>query len=208
MALPTIDPGRSTAPARRPKVFGIGLSRTGTQSLTAALRVLGFSVIHYPTDPGTLDTLVRGDARFPLLDVHDGIADITAAPYYGDLDALHPGSRFILTVRERAGWLRSCREHFGARPAFEPADSEALRVHLAIRRFLRAAVYASYDFHEARFVHAYAQHLAAVRQHFAGRPGQLLELDIDAGEGYEKLAPFLGVPVPDPPFPHRGRRVA
>lgn len=190
------------------KVFGIGLSRTGTQSLTTALRVLGFSVIHYPTDAGTLETLVRGDARFPLLEKYDGIADITAVPYYADLDALHPGSRFILTLRGRAGWLRSCQAHFGARPAFEPADSAPARDALAVRRFLRAAVYASYDFHAARFERAYDQHVAAVRRHFAGRPGQLLELDIDAGEGYEKLAPFLGRPVPDQPFPHRGRMPA
>lgn len=189
----------------RPKVFGIGLSRTGTQSLTAALRVLGFSVVHYPTDAGTLETLVRGDARFPLLEQHDGIADITVAPYFVDLAARYPDSRFILTLRERESWLRSCRGHFGARPAFEAADSEALRVQLAVRRFLRAAVYATYDFHEARFLQAYERHVATVRQHFATQPGRLLELDITAGDGYAKLAPFLGRPVPDQPFPHRGR---
>ena len=34
--------------SKRMKVFGIGLSRTGTTSLTAALSMLGINVVHYP----------------------------------------------------------------------------------------------------------------------------------------------------------------
>jgi len=47
------------------KVFGIGLSRTGTYSLSKALDVLGFYTIHYPIDPTTLLALFNGDAAFP-----------------------------------------------------------------------------------------------------------------------------------------------
>ena len=32
------------------KVFGIGLSRTGTSSLYEALTILGIDTIHYPTN--------------------------------------------------------------------------------------------------------------------------------------------------------------
>ncbi len=188
------------------KVFGIGLSRTGTQSLTAALHLLGLQVVHYPTDAGTLETLARGDGRFPLLQVCDGLADITTVPVVAQLDALHPGSRFVLTVRERGAWLRSCEAFFATRPAFEPARDESHRVYLELRRFLRAAVYGCYGFHAQRFEAAYERHLAAMQQLFAGRPEQLLVLDIAAGEGFERLAPFLGRPVPALPFPHRGRR--
>lgn len=193
------------APPPRFKVFGIGLSRTGTQSLTAALQLLGWRLVHYPVDAGTLETLVRGDARFPLLERFDGLADITVVPYYAELAERHPDSRFVLTLRERGAWLRSCRAFFAARPAFEAVDDPAQRVHLEVRRFLRAAVYASYDFDEARFARVYDRHVAAVRSFFADRPGRLLELDITAGQGFERLAPFLGAPVPALPFPHRGR---
>ena len=34
-----------------PKVLGIGLSRTGTRSLTFALNQLGIRVEHFPCDP-------------------------------------------------------------------------------------------------------------------------------------------------------------
>lgn len=185
----------------RRRVFGVGLSRTGTHSLTKALQVLGFNTVHYPTDPGTLGTLRRGDARFPVLEEHDGITDITVAPYYEDLDIAWPGSKFILTVREEASWLRSCQEHWGR---LSPVVDEGDRVYGEIRLFLEAAVYASYGFNEERFRRVYRRHLGNVTTHFSGRSRDLLVLDIAAGEGYDRLAPFLDVPAPDSPFPHLG----
>ncbi|MEH6379728.1 sulfotransferase family protein [Streptomyces sp. KLMMK] len=195
-AVPRLGP---PAPAPRPKIFGIGLSRTGTRSLTAALRTLGFDVAHYPADPGTYAALLAGTARFPLLDHRDGITDITVVPYYQDLDRAWPGAKFILTVREEEGWLASCRTHW--KPA---VDGKAGRseVYPQLQRFLRAAVYASHAFDPERFRTVARRHTAEVLRHFAGRPGDLLVLDITAGQGYERLAPFLGVPVPDGPFPH------
>jgi hypothetical protein len=202
------DPERLGPTPRRPKVFGLGLSRTGTRSLTAALHVLGFDTVHYPTDAATLATLVRGDARFPLLDHYDGITDITVAPYFEDLDRAHPGSKFVLTVREEARWLESCVNHWTGRSAYEEGEGEEHRVHMEIRRFLRAAVYASYEFDRGRFVRAYRRHVQAVQRYFEGRPGDLLVIDIAGGDGYEKLAPFLGVAIPEQPFPHKGKRLS
>jgi len=112
--------------ARRapPKVFGLGLSRTGTRSLTAALHVLGIDTMHYPMDPASLETLVRGDARFPLLDHYDGITDITTIPFFAELDRLHPGAKFILTTRDEASWLRSCKQPWGGMAPFESGPGE------------------------------------------------------------------------------------
>jgi hypothetical protein len=209
MAAVNADPTNLGPQKNKPKVFGLGLSRTGTRSLSAGLHVLGFDTVHYPTDKATLDTFVRGDARFPQLDDYDGLTDITVAPYFEDLDRLYPGSKFVLTVREEAGWLKSCKNHWTGRSAFDPGDgSEEHRTHMEIRRFLRAAVYASYDFEPERFVRAYRRHVENVRRYFADRPNDLLELDITKGEGYEKLAPFLGVPVPTAPFPHKGKKLS
>jgi len=81
------------------KVFGIGLSRTGTKSLTEALNMLGINVVHYPNDETTLQELIAGNYEFSLLNSWDGITDITVAPYYAQLDKIYPDSKFILTVR-------------------------------------------------------------------------------------------------------------
>ncbi|MFE4356400.1 sulfotransferase family protein [Kitasatospora sp. NPDC056800] len=186
---------------RPPKVFGLGLTRTGTRSLTAALGVLGFDVVHYPVDGATYRTLLAGSARFPLLESHDGLTDITVVPYYQDLDLAWPGSRFVLTVREEESWLRSCRTHW-ERPLPDRGDGRDVRLEGDLQRFLRAAVYGCHAFHAERFRGVYRRHVAEVARYFADRADDLLVLDVVGGEGYERLAPFLGVPVPDEPFPH------
>lgn len=201
-------PAASRPSGPRPKVFGLGLSRTGTRSLTAALQVLGWRTVHYPVDRATLECLARGDVRFAALEHYDGITDITVAPYYEDLDHAYPGSKFVLTVRDEESWLRSCRNHWSHRPAWQQGEGEEHEIHMEIRRFLRAAVYASYEFHEERFRRAYRRHVESVKRYFADRPNDLLVLAVTAGEGFEKLAPFLGVPVPARPFPHEGKRLS
>ncbi|MEU6114449.1 sulfotransferase family protein [Streptomyces sp. NPDC047117] len=192
------------APIRpaRPKVFGLGLSRTGTRSLTAALRTLGFDVAHYPSDPATYRTLLAGTARFPLLNQRDGITDITVVPYYEELDHIWPSAKFILTVRDESSWLRSCRAHW-ERPTASKSDWG--ENYAELQRFLRAAVYGCLDFNADRFARIHRRHVEQVSHYFAGRHSDLLVLDIVGGEGYELLAPFLGVKTPGTPFPHVNR---
>ncbi len=189
-----------------PRVFGLGLSRTGTRSLTAALHCLGWDTVHYPTDVQSLRDLERGDGRFALLEHYDGLTDITASPYYAQLDANYPGSKFVLTVRDEDAWIRSARNHWAGRPAHN--DSTKDEVHLRVRRLLRAATYGCYEFQEQRFRWVYRQHLEAVKRYFAGRPEDLLLYPLCEGAGWEPLCEFLGVPCPSEPFPHKGRKVS
>lgn len=209
------DPVGLGPPTKKPKVFGLGLSRTGTRSLTAALHLLGWDTVHYPVDRPALETLMRGDVRFPHLERYDGMTDITVSPYFEDLDLAYPGSKFVLTVRDEDAWLKSCENHWASRPAFQASpppgkgtSPEDHATHMEIRRFLRAAVYAGYEFHAERFRRAYRRHVAAVKAYFADRPGDLLVLEIAGGEGFEKLAPFLGVKAPEQPFPHKGKKLS
>lgn len=202
------DDPRAAPASARPKVFGLGLSRTGTRSLTAALHVLGWDTVHYPTDAESLDAMARGDGDFPLLRHYDGLTDITTIPFLRELDERFPGSKFVLTTREPVAWLKSCENHWAGRSPFEPPKDEEHRVHMEVRRFLRAAVYGCYAFSPARFARVREEHLARVRAYFAGRPSDLLELDVTTGDGWQKLAPFLGVPIPEHPFPHKGKSLS
>jgi hypothetical protein len=189
---------------RRFRVFGLGLSRTGTRSLTSALHVLGIDTVHYPIDEDSFRAMASGKLDFALLQGFDGLTDITVSPYYAQLDRMYPDAKFILTVRDEEAWLRSCYNHWSGRDAFAAPDTPASEIHMKVRRFLRAAVYGTYDFEPERFRYVYRKHVDDVRRYFADKPGRLLELDIAAGEGWEKLSPFLGRPIPDQPFPHKG----
>jgi hypothetical protein len=58
---------------------------------------------------------------------------------------------------------------------------------------------------EAVYLDRYNGHNRDVLAHFAGRPDDLLVMDLAKGDGWETLAPFLGKPVPDAPFPHANK---
>jgi hypothetical protein len=49
------------------------------------------------------------------------------------------------------------------------------------------------------------EHAAAVRAHFARRPQDLLIMDLEAGDGWDELCPFLGCAAPRRPFPVKNR---
>ncbi|WP_265266519.1 sulfotransferase family protein [Spirulina subsalsa] len=184
------------------KIFGLGLSRTGTKSLTSALHILGFKVIHYPEDETTLRELTEGNYKFSLLDHFDGITDITVSAFYPQLDQLFPGSKFILTVRDKESWLTSLEKHWFNRPAFDANNQIEKEIHLHIRRFLRSTVYGCYEFNRERMSYVYDLHYKNTLDYFCDRPDSLLVLNIGAGEGWDKLCPFLGLDPLAQPFPY------
>jgi len=191
------------------KVFGIGLSRTGTKSLSLALHHLGINVAHFPDDDTTFQELSRAQYQFSILETIDGITDITAAHCYAQLDQLYPNSKFILTVRNRKAWLASLKKHWTAHPCFNdpkrnrPCD----RTHMAVRQLLCAAVYGTYVFEAERAAYVYDQHIRQVSDYFINRPHQLLVLDICAGDSWTELCRFLNRPLPHTPFPYVRREI-
>ncbi|BCS31451.1 hypothetical protein TBR22_A06520 [Luteitalea sp. TBR-22] len=182
------------------KVFGLGLSKTGTSSLAEALTLLGIRTIHYPSDATTLRELRAGCTSLTVMASYDAAVDIPVAPYYAQLDAAYPGSKFILTVREEGAWLRSVELHWQLMMDWWQRAEDFRR----FQEFISGVVYGAVEFDRDRFARAYAQHRAGVLAYFAGRPDDLLVMDVAAGDGWDALCPFLGVPTPNPPvpFPH------
>jgi hypothetical protein len=183
-----------------PKVFGIGLSRTGTLSLTRALSTLGWKAAHY--DVALRAVRVAGDRVVPdhdLISQWDALADIPMAAIYDQLDRRYPGSKFVLTVRERSAWLESCERHLARDP------SRYARKHgldLAAIWALQKQVYGETGFSRERFSAVYDRHVAGVLAYFRDRGPDLLVIDICSGAGWAPLCAFLGRPVPAAQFPH------
>lgn len=184
------------------KVFGIGLSKTGTSSLGLALNDLGISSIHYPHDPITFQELASANYHLSVLDKYQSITDIPVAPYYPQLDATYPDSKYILTVREPESWLNSIENHWAFMREWAQRDEHFAR----FSEFITACVYGAHEFERDRFLDVYQKHLTDVTEYFASRPDDLLVMDICNGDGWEKLCPFLNVPIPAQPFPHANRR--
>lgn len=208
----------------RRRVFGIGLSKTGTVSLTTALNRLGFRTLHYPHDPLTFEELKRGECRLSVLDDYDGIADIPAIPIYRDLARVYPRARFILTVREETEWLSSVRAHWLRFPSSAPNSSNSSDIGaasdlseapstpsegadsiFAFRRWTREAALGVAEFDASALARRRGEHQRQVEEFFADSPERLLVLNICGGEGWEKLCPFLGRPIPKKEFPWNHR---
>ncbi|MCB9845861.1 MAG: hypothetical protein H6811_07760 [Phycisphaeraceae bacterium] len=178
------------------RVFGIGLSKTGTHSLNAALEVLGIPSVHFPSPElmlaGRYEDALRG---------FRGATDISVSAYYRELDQAYPGSRFILTLRDVPGWLASVEDH-RKRREHELAKPDCPKAAI------RERLYGIRGFDRVTFALAYEHHRREVLDHFASRPADLCVMDMGRGDGWEKLCPFLGVDQPDVAFPHHNARHA
>jgi hypothetical protein len=183
------------------KIFGLGLSRTGTKSLAEALGKLGFRIAHFPRDRRTCKELFSGQScRFSLLERYDGITDITTIPFFRCLDETYRGSKFVLTVRGREEWLSAMEHHLRKNP-LSRWFPDILRER-KIRRLLRMRVFGRIDFEREHFSRVYESHHFSVEEYFRARTESLLVMDITAGDGWEKLCPFLGEEIRYDPFPH------
>src|SRR5205814_2252017 len=168
---------RTTA---RFKVFGIGLSRTGTFSLGVALSYLGFKTAHFTHGGRLIDSRAIREC--------DALLDTPIACRYPELLRKYPTARFIYTVRDKASWLDS---------------SERTILPTRIRRLIsiRMRLYGTARFDRRLFAAAYDRWHSSVMRDFGSR-GNFLVMNIVAGVGWGVLCPFLGKALPrDVPFP-------
>lgn len=173
-----------------PKVFCIGFHKTGTTSLTVALRALGYRV----TGPNGVDDPDIASNVLPmayaLVEQYDAFQDNPWPIIYRDLDRQYPGSRFILTLRNTDSWMTSQLKHFGRRETW-------------MRKWIYGV--GCPEGNEAVYRETFEAHNREVLDYFSERPDDLLVLDLAKGDGWEKLCPFLGKPVPTMPFPHANK---
>lgn len=57
--------------------------------------------------------------------------------------------------------------------------------------------------HESTYLARYREHNQAVRDYFRDRPGKLLEVCWGNGGEWQKLCDFLGLHIPNLPFPKK-----
>ncbi len=160
--------------------------------------MLGFRSVHFPADPTTQSEILRFFARpserleLSLLREVDAIVDTPVCCLYPALDLAYPGSRFVLTVREKESWLESCERYWRI------PKEERLREFIGR---IESRLYGRADFDWKSFADPYDEYHARTAHYFRDRPADLLRLNVCAGEGWTSLAPFVGVPVCTGPFP-------
>ncbi|MDZ7628842.1 MAG: sulfotransferase [Parvularculaceae bacterium] len=178
----------------RPKVFCIGFQKTGTTSLYAALEQLGYKTAAVVGRDWRAERLAAEGAGACIDTARDFDAaqDMPWPIFFRELDEAFPGSKFILTVRDPESWFASIEGHFGANEG-------------EMQAFVYGRDAAAPAGNKARYLETLRRHEAAVRAHFAGRPDDLLVMNLEAGDGWPELCAFLGASPPADPFPARNK---
>ena len=188
------------------KVIGAGLGRTGTMSLKFALQQIGFDpcyhmmdVFQRQGDSEKWEAIARGGAP----DWDDLFADFQATVdwpschYWRELAKAYPDAKIVLTERDPEAWFKSISstifQQLDTPPNTDPRrEAQRRMAHLIV---IEQALGGRLD-HD-HVIDAYLRHNEAVKCEVP--PERLLVYDTP--QGWQPLCEFLGVPVPDVPFP-------
>jgi predicted naringenin-chalcone synthase len=197
------------------KVIGAGYTRTGTVSLAAALELLGVGPCLHPRTAAQTDEVLlraRSGESVTALNWSEGLARWNAAlgwvgaRHYRELIDVWPSSLVLLSVREPEAWyesyaacLRATRElAMAGGPQLAAAEDVALDVLMMPDRPLWKDILDGSFERRDEALARYQRHNDEVSRTVP--PERLLVFDVE--DGWEPLCAFLGVAVPDLPFPH------
>ena len=180
--------------ASTPKIFGIGLNKTGTGTLGVCGKIFGYRCTSW--DRGLLKDVVRRNDFTRVKEViaeHDLFEDWPWPLIYKELDLMCPGSKFILTVRKDGeAWLKSLKQH-------------SLRTNPLKNCRKLAYGYSYVNGHEKEHLELYARHNENIRSYFKGREDDFIEVCWEKGHGWNELCNFLGQDIPEVDFPHSNK---
>lgn len=197
------------------EIIGSGFGRTGTRSLKDALEILGFGPCHH------MDEVLDNPDQVPKWQAHvagsvTDVADLFTG-YRAQVDwpgahvwrqsaARFPQAKVLHSVRPEEKWWASYSRTIGklmtiyrdlpvpphVHDMMAAADQMIVQDTLGGKALDREACLAAYRARQAEVVATIA-------------PERLLIFDV--AQGWEPLCAFLGVPVPDQPFPRRNDSV-
>lgn len=189
-------------------VIGPGFGRTGTSSLKAALEHLGFTPCHHMFEIRDGPQLLpdwQAAARGEPVDwdkVFGGYraqTDWPGARYWRELARHFPGAKVILTVRDPDAWFASVQATivpFLAARGTHPSPHLNAIAEMSYR-MVAVEVFDDRLSDRDHAIRVFKDHIAEVQ---AEIPAHRL-LTVDLRDGWRPLCDFLGVGMPDLPFP-------
>ena len=166
------------------KVFGVGLSRTGTSSLAEAMRLLGLRTLHFDHSLTAHMPHSRPFDFSCLYDDVDTVLDLPSAFYYEELMQAYPSSLFVSTVRSASAWFDSFSAYLGSVDAiFAPAQLPVFE------RRLHELVYGSeLPTNRSLWIEQYEAHYRRVSRLIPA--DRLLTIDLDVLKANPTQSPF------------------
>jgi len=210
------------------QVIGASYGRTGTMSLYTALAQLGYKPHHmvevmkkhdlstWATLGNMLtkahkankaaDSLEFDKVLCDALKGYTATTDFPSCQYYKELLRLNPTAKVVLCDRDAVKWHESCLETI---MAFAPAIRNTwVLKYIPLARYMTETmidvwIKPTFGTEENALNQEYAvkvfnEHVAEVKRFV---PADQL-LVFSPKDGWSKLAPFLGKPIPDGPYPN------
>lgn len=164
----------------RAKIFGIGLSRTGTTTFNEVMSELGLLSRSEPSELGlALFELDRFDDICDIIDKYDCLCDMPYPLLYEKLFARHPDSLFVLTTSSSEDeWLESLRAM-----NLRNGPAEAFRIAYGCSEVAN---------NENHLLSFYRTHNDAARRFFKDS-NRFVEICWEQGNGLRRLASLLRV---------------
>ena len=195
------------------QVVGAGFGRTGTLSMKEALEQLGFGpcyhmaeVITHPHFAEHWMTAANGQpVKWDVVfNGYKAAGDWPACSFYREQAEHFHNAKVILTVRDLNTWYDSCRATI-----FNIMDAppEVVPPHMAHVAKLARKLVQEYTFDNrlGDREHCIAVHQAHIEEVKRAIPPERL-LVFEVKQGWAPLCKFLGVPVPETPFPRVNER--
>jgi len=181
-------------------VFGVGLGRTGTDSLKKALEILGFGPCYHMfevlADQKRVDQWVSlSQGETPdwdnIFDGYHSSVDWPAAHYWREIAAHFPDAKIVLSVRDPEHWFKSMSN------TILPVLSSGTDPNSLGNQLFVPQVFEGNIEDRNHIIEIFNRHNASVQAAFG--PERLLTFEL--GAGWAPLCAFLGVDVPDVPYP-------
>lgn len=187
------------------KVLGVGLYRTGNLSLKTALEILGFNKCYHmfefcerPQDMETWRDILykKGNPDYDkLFEGYEAAVDAPACTAWEQLYEKYPDMKIIINTRDPKSWYKSAKTNLYEKikewqipyPQTEVWDTYHYDIEMEGK-------YMDEDY-AIDFFH---KHYDKVRKTIPEK--QRLEFQVK--DGWKPLCEFLGVEIPNVPFPH------
>lgn len=199
--------------ARAPRVFAIGLNKTATSSLGLAFQRLGYTLFEGPMEFHLAVQKALDENREPLYYLSDYTAfeDIFVPMGYTGPHAARWASLEFKESIIRAMHKKYPKAHFilNLRKDID-AWIDSRTKHVERNRNNKEYINRDYkwiDIDAYAWRREYEEHHAMVSRLSRELGFPLLEFDICAGDGYEKLCPFINKDIPRKAFPDVNKAV-
>ncbi|KAL9594689.1 MAG: hypothetical protein Q9219_006889 [cf. Caloplaca sp. 3 TL-2023] len=208
------------------KVLVIGMLRTGTMTMQVALEELGLGPCHHMhycfQNPMECDMWKEAlEAKFQnkgrkytrkdwdqLLGHCQSVADIPAAAFIPELHEAYPDAKVVIVQRDIEKWYASCQ-----RTVMRVSASKQLRALYFLDRWLCRHLAPMFGVLFSSLFGDKTKDPVKTRENWYAGYNKMYEearravppeqrLEFSPEQGWEPLCKFLGVEVPDKPFPH------